>query len=59
MKEIIFLHAIRLSQLTYLIVIHLINLCLLEMLSGIKCDKVRINSDLTRDARHLKRYVFS
>ena len=29
------------------------------MLSGIKCDKLRINlNDLARDARHLKRYAF-
>ena len=30
------------------------------MLSGVKCDKMRINlNDLARDARHLKRYVFA
>ena len=61
-KEIILLHAITLSQTINLIVIHLIKLCLLEMLSRIKCDKVRIRinlNDLTSNARHLKRYVFS
>ena len=29
------------------------------MLSGFKCDKFRINSDLTRDGCHQKGYVFS
>ena len=62
MKEIILLHAIRLSESINFSVIHLIksHLCLLQMSSGVVCDTVRINlSDLTRDARPLKRYVFS
>ena len=58
MKEIILLHAIRLSESINLSVMHLIKLCLLQMWSGIKYDKVRLNfNDLARDARHLKRYV--
>ena len=50
MKEIIFLNAIRQSESINLNVIHLIQLCLLLMLSGIKCDKFCINlNDLIRD----------
>ena len=59
MKEI-FLHAITLLESINVSVIHLIKLCLLLMLSGIKCDKVGTNlNDRTGDARHMKRYVFS
>ena len=50
------------SELSNLSVTYLIKLCLLQKLtkSGIKCDKVSIKlNDPARDARHLKRYVFS
>ena len=59
MKEIIFLPTIRLSESINLNVINLIQLHLLEMFCGIKCDQVRTNvNDITRDARYMRRYVF-
>ena len=62
MKEIILLHAIRLSEFSNLSVTYLIKFCLLQKLMkrGVKCDKVSINfNDPARDACHVKRDVFS